>query len=172
MLSGAGKPGSRPHHWAWTTLATTTSPASGVPPSSVWAELFLSIENTPLQPLNGAVRRDELALGRVHALHPAGQGNQSGEEQGTEEIGPRQSGGSHGGTEAGGLRSSIRDAPGALQQPVEVSNDDPGPPAGDDSAPGRHCRGPGGWRVGADRRGDGGGSDADSPWTAASPPCI
>src|SRR5687767_4768502 len=46
VLFGAAKPGSRPHHWQFTTVPATVSAASGLPPNPPTANRFMSSEYT------------------------------------------------------------------------------------------------------------------------------
>src|SRR6185295_17343235 len=76
VLFGAGKPGSRPHHCASTTVPGVESAGDGAPPSNPRAKVFMSIVNTPLQSFTGGAVPPELTEGVrligvfVHSVPP------------------------------------------------------------------------------------------------------
>src|SRR5262245_25080417 len=63
VLSGAGNPGSRPHHCAHTSVPGVRSVGSGEPPSSPCANDRKSIEYAPLQSFVGAGVPPEFTAG-------------------------------------------------------------------------------------------------------------
>src|SRR5688572_28844424 len=62
VLSGAAKPGSRPHHWQLTTAPGTVSSGNGVPPRVPAAKEFMSIVYTPEQSFAGGKLPPELSF--------------------------------------------------------------------------------------------------------------